>query len=324
MFYSKPNGYYLFNDNFYSKFEYMDLIGAMRAFARVYETGSFSMAAKRLELGQPTVSKLVAQLEQRLAASLFLRSTRGLTPTDAGQRFYEHAVRTLDEADLAFKAVRGEPAALAGRLRVSGTITFMRQHVIPGLPAFLARHPGLDIDLLLDDGNVGLIEEGVEVALRMGRLASSSLTARRIGQCRRIVVATPDYLARHGTPAQPEALAQHAAIVFSRGEGGEQVVFAKAGDTREIVLAPRVRSNALEGMRAAVLAGLGVAVVSEWIFTDELAQGQVSEVLMDWTLPRLDLWAVLPGGRQASTKARVFIAFVEELLAKTPYGLRQP
>ena len=321
MFYSDSNGYHRKDHNFYSKFEYMDLIVAMRAFVRVYETGSFSMAAKRLGLGQPTVSKLVAQLEENLGTRLFLRSTRGLAPTDAGQRFHEHAVRTLDEADLAFKAVRGEPAALAGRLRVSGTITFMRQHVIPALPRFLDAHPELAIDLLLDDGNVGLIEEGVEVALRMGRLASSSLTARRIGQCRRIVVATPAHLASHGTPAEPEDLARHAAIVFSRGEGGELVAFVNGGETREVALAPRVRINALEGMRAAVLAGLGIAVASEWIFTDELAQGQVEEVLVEWTLPRLDLWAVLPGGRQASAKARAFIAFVEETLARTPYGL---
>jgi DNA-binding transcriptional LysR family regulator len=145
-------------------------------------------------MGQPSVSKAVALLEQKLEAQLFLRSTRGLTPTDAAQRFYEHAVRTLDEAELAMKVVRGEPAALTGRLRVSGTITFIRQHIIPKLPAFLEEHPDLEIDLLLEDGNVGLIEEGVEVALRMGQLASSSLVARRIGGCRRVVVATPDYL----------------------------------------------------------------------------------------------------------------------------------
>jgi DNA-binding transcriptional LysR family regulator len=298
----------------------MDLIVAMRSFVRVYETGSFSVAARHLDLGQPSVSKSVAQLEAQLGARLFLRSTRGLTPTDAGQTFYEHAVRTLDEADLALKAVRGEPAALSGRLRVSGTITFMRQHIIPRLPAFMGEHPDLEIDLLLDDGNVGLIEEGVEVALRMGRLASSGLTARRIGRCRRIVVATPGYFAQHGTPRHPQDLAAHPAIVFSRGEGGEQVGFARAGELREVLLKPKMRISAMEGMRAAVLAGLGVAVTSEWIFTEELEAGQVREALADWDLPPLDLWAVLPAGRQASAKARAFIAFVEAQLERTGYG----
>jgi DNA-binding transcriptional LysR family regulator len=300
----------------------MDLLGAMRSFVRVYETGSFSAAAKHLELGQPSVSKAVAQLEEQLGSQLFLRSTRGLSATDAGQTFYEHAIRTLDEADRALKAVRGESAALTGKLRVSGTITFMRQHLIPKLPIFFERHPGLEIDLLLEDGNVGLIEEGVEVALRMGKLADSNLTARRIGRCRRVVVATPEYFARHGTPRQPEDLIDHFSIIFSRGEGGEHVGFVKGGNSREIMLRPKLRLSALEGLRAAVLTGLGVAVASEWIFTDELDDGRISEALTDWKMPPLDLWAVLPGGKHASAKARAFIAFAEEQLKMTRYGVR--
>lgn len=300
----------------------MDLINAMRSFVRVYETGSFSAAAKDLGLGQPSISKAVAQLEERLGAQLFLRSTRGLTPTGAGQKFYEHATRTVDEAELALRAVRGESATLTGRLRVSGTITFMRQHIIPKLPIFVEQHPRLEIDLLLEDGNVGLIEEGIEVALRMGRLASSNLTARKIGQCRRVVVATPDYFARHGIPQQPEELVDHPSIIFSRGEGGEHVMFVKAGNSRKVVLRPRLRISALEGVRAAVLAGLGIAVASEWIFTEELNDGGIGEALTDWTMPPLDLWAVLPGGRQANHKARAFIAFVEEQLKTTRYGVR--
>ncbi|MET0404078.1 MAG: LysR family transcriptional regulator, partial [Cystobacter sp.] len=252
----------------------MDLLSAMRSFVRVYETCSFSVAARHLNLGQPSVSKAVAQLEEQLDAQLFLRSTRGLTPTDAGRRFYEHALRTLDAAESALNAVRGDSSALTGRLRVSGTITFMRQHIIPKLPVFLEKHPGLEIDLLLEDGNVGLIEEGIEVALRMGRLASSNLTARRIGRCRRVVLATPDYFARHGMPEQPEDLVGHPAIVFSRREGGEHIGFTKAGHSREIVLRPKLRISALEGIRAAVLAGIGIAVASEWIFTDELDDGR--------------------------------------------------
>jgi DNA-binding transcriptional LysR family regulator len=300
----------------------MDLISTMRSFVRVFETRSFSAAAKDLGVSQPSISKAVAQLEQELGVQLFLRSTRGLSPTDAGQTFHEHATRTLDEADLAMKAVKGENAPLTGRLRVGGTITFMRQHIIPKLPAFMARHPGLSIDMLLDDGNIGLVEEGAEVSLRMGKLASSSLTARKIGQCRRVVVATPGYLQTHGTPGAPADLAEHAAIVLSRGEGGDHVTFAKDGASTEVVLQPRLRISALEGLRAAVLAGLGVAVASEWVLQDELDSGQVVEVLTDWRLQPLDLWVVLPGGaRHASPKVRAFIAFVEEQLAATRYGV---
>lgn len=301
----------------------MDLINTMRSFVRVYETRSFSAAAKDLNLSQPSVSKAVAQLEQELGVQLFLRSTRGLTPTDAGQKFYEHSTRTLDEADLAVRAVKDANAPLTGRLRVSGTITFMRQYIIPKLPIFMEQHPRLSIDLLLDDGNIDLVEEGAEVALRMGKLASSNLTARKIGQCRRIVVATPSYLEKHGTPKEPRDLVEHAAIVLSRGEGGDHITFAKGGISTEVVRQPKLRISALEGLRAAVLAGLGVAVASEWILQDELDNGQVVEVLNDWGMQPLDLWVVLTSGaRHASPKARAFIAFVEEQLATTRYGVR--
>lgn len=300
----------------------MDLFSTMRSFVRVYETRSFSAAAKDLNLSQPSVSKAVAQLEQELGVQLFLRSTRGLNSTDAGQKFYEHSIRTLDEADLAVKAVKGANAPLTGRLRVSGTITFMRQHIIPKLPIFMEQHPLLSIDLLLDDGNIGLVEEGAEVALRMGKLASSNLTVRKIGQCRRIVVATPSYLLKHGTPVEPSDLIEHAAIVLSRDEGGDHITFTKDGIATEVILQPRVRISALEGLRAAVLAGLGVAVASEWILEDELDSGRVVEVLTNWSMQDLDLWVVLPGGaRHASPQARAFIAFVEEQLATTRYGV---
>lgn len=300
----------------------MDLINVMRSFVRVYETRSFSAAAKDLTLSQPSVSKAVAQLEQELGIQLFLRSTRGLTPTDAGQTFYEHATRTLDEADRAVKAVKGENAPLTGRLRVSGTITFMSQHIIPRLPLFMAQHPRLAIDMLLDDGNIGLVEEGAEVALRMGKLASSNLTARKIGQCRRIVIAAPGYLEKRGWPKTPSDLVEHAAIVLSRGEGGDHVTFSKGRLSSEVMLQPRLRVSALEGLRSAVLAGMGVAVASEWIVQDELDSGQVVEVLPDWSMPNLDLWMVLPNGaRHASAKVRAFIAFVEEQLATTRYGV---
>ncbi|MFL6710513.1 MAG: LysR family transcriptional regulator [Massilia sp.] len=299
----------------------MDLLSAMRVFVRVYETGSFSAAARQLQIGQPSLSKTIALLEAQLDNRLFRRSTRGLTPTEAGQRFHEHAVRTLDEAELAIKAVRGEKASLSGKLHVSGTITFMSQHIIPAMGDFMEAHPRLEITLQLDDGNVGLIEEGVDVAFRMGRLASSALVAQRIGRCRRVVLATPAYLARHGTPQTLEQLSSHRAIVFSRGEGGDHIEFSQGDVRQDIVLHPALRVSAMEGLRSAVLAGLGLAVASEWIFTQEIRTGEVREVLCDWSLPQLDLWAVLPGGRDANARARAFIAFVREQLAASPFGV---
>jgi DNA-binding transcriptional LysR family regulator len=302
----------------------VDVLSAMQAFARVYETGSFSAAAKRLGLGQPSTSRLVAQLEEHLGTKLLIRSTRGLSPTDAGTRYYEQALRTLEAADLAERAARGAGGALSGRLRVSATISLMRRHIIPRLPSFYAAHPALELDLLLDDRDVGLVEEGVEVALRMGKLASSGLTARQIGQSRRLVVGATDYFRQHGQPRQPEDLARHDAVIFSRREGGQQLLLTRAGQTREVTLRPRLRVSVLEGLRAAILAGVGLGVATEWILGAELNDGRLTVALPEWELPPIELWAIFPGGRQASAAARAFVAFVEATLAATPFAIRAP
>src|ERR1700761_690443 len=147
---------------------YMNRFAAMEAYVRVMETGSFSSAARQLQVGQPAVSKLIAQLEERLGVRLLLRSTHGLTPTEAGQGFYERAKRALDEADEADLAARGAAATLSGRLRISAAVTFARLHVVPRLPQFLASHPELEVEVVLDDRNIDLVDEGIDIALRMG------------------------------------------------------------------------------------------------------------------------------------------------------------
>jgi DNA-binding transcriptional LysR family regulator len=189
----------------------MDRMAAVEAFVRVVGAGSFSEAARQLRVGQPAVSKTVAQLEQRLGVRLLLRSTHGLTPTEAGQNFYERAKRSIEEADEAEMAARGAAATLSGRLRVTAAVTFAQTQVIPRLPAFLAKHPALDIHFILDDRNIDLIEAGIDVALRMGQLADSSLTARKIGQCRRLVIGSPAYFKAMGIPQTPADLARHQA-----------------------------------------------------------------------------------------------------------------
>ncbi|WP_147061452.1 LysR family transcriptional regulator, partial [Kozakia baliensis] len=152
----------------------MDRYQAMATFIRVVETGSFSSAARQLGVGQPAVSKTIAQLESRLQVSLLIRSTHGLTPTEAGQNFYERARNALQEADEAELAAKGAGAGLWGRLRVSAATTFARLHVIPKLPQFLAEHPHLDVDIILDDRMIDLVAEGVDISLRMGALSDST------------------------------------------------------------------------------------------------------------------------------------------------------
>jgi DNA-binding transcriptional LysR family regulator len=178
----------------------MDHMAAMETFVRVVDAGSFSGAAKQLRLGQPAVSKTIAQLEERLGVRLLLRSTHGLKPTEAGRNFYQRAKRAIEEADEAELAARGAAASLSGRLRICAPVTFARLHVMPWLPAFLAEHPALEVDVLLSDANKNLIEEAIDVALRLGQLADSSFTARKIGQSQRRVIGSPAYFKTMSVP----------------------------------------------------------------------------------------------------------------------------
>ena len=202
----------------------MDRLTAMETFVCVIESGSFSAAARLLGVGQPAVSKSIAQLEERLAVRLLLRSTRGLMPTEAGQAFYERAKRAIEEADEAELAARGSGGALSGRLRVSAAITFARLHIIPRLPLFLDRHPDLNIDIVLDDENIDLLEHGIDVSLRMGVLGDSNMTARKVGRGRRCVVGTPALFAKAGEPRMPADLVSYQAIVYDQGRRRKCVV----------------------------------------------------------------------------------------------------
>lgn len=290
----------------------MDRLQAMTAFVRVVETGSFSGAARQIGVGQPAISKTIAQLEDRLQVRLLVRSTHGLTPTDAGMRFFERARMAIQEADEAELEARGAGAWLSGRLRVCAATTFARLMIVPKLPAFMAAHPELEVDVILDDRIIDLVTEGIDVALRMGELADSSAVARRIASGRRSVIATPGYLRQHGIPLVPADLAAHPAVVYS--QLGNSWTFRKQGTEASVVVSGRLRLSAAEGIRAAVLADMGLAIASDWMFTPELESGAAIRLLQDWELPPLDLWAVFPTGKMASAKARAFADFVEHMV----------
>ncbi|MBP1852865.1 LysR family transcriptional regulator [Rhizobium halophytocola] len=290
----------------------MDRLQAMTAFVRVVDTGSFSAAARRIGVGQPAISKTIAQLEDRLQVRLLIRSTHGLTPTDAGIRFYERAKLAIHEADEAELQAKGAGAGLAGCLRVCAATTFARIMVLPHLPQFMARHPDLEVDVILDDRVIDLVSEGIDVALRMGELADSSAIARKIATGRRSVIATPAYLEEHGVPQVPADLAAHQALVYT--QLGNSWTFHRQGTEASVAVAGRVRFTAAEGIRAAVKADMGLAVTSDWMFWPELQSGEVLRVLEDWKLPELELWAVFPTGRLASAKARAFADFVQRIV----------
>lgn len=292
----------------------MDRLAAMETFVSVLETGSFSAAARRLNVGQPAVSKSISQLEEHLGVRLVSRSTRGLSATEAGSLFFEHAKQIIESSNNAELVVRGAAAGLVGTLRISTTVTFARLYILPYLGGFLDMHPLLDVDVRLDDRSMNLIEEGTDVSLRMGTLSDAGFTARKIATCQRRVVATPAYLERHGIPESPADLEHHEAVIYAIGEGGASWLFKKGDDERPVTLSGRMRVSAAEGVRATVLSHYSLTVSSHWVFGPELASGEVVAVLQDWTLPKMDLWAIFPNGRMTNAKARAFVEYVEQLL----------
>jgi DNA-binding transcriptional LysR family regulator len=292
----------------------VDRLLAIETFVRVMDTGSFSAAARIQNIGQPAVSKLIAQLEEWLGVRLLLRSTRGLAPTEAGRNFYARARRTVEEADEAVLAARGAASGLSGRVRVSAAVCFARLYIVPKLPIFLSEHPDVEVDLLLEDRNVDLVEEGVDVALRMGAQTDPAMTIRKIAERQRHVIATPDYFERFGKPQAPSDLIGHQAVIYTRDAYVESFPFSRATEEISVSISGRVRVSATEGLRAAVFAGVGLAIASGFAFGPELKSGDVVSALDDWTLPQISLSAVYPTGRMASTKARAFVAFVENCL----------
>ena len=289
----------------------MDRLAAMDAFIRVVDAGSFSGAAKQLRMGQSAVSKAIAQLEERIHVRLLLRSTHGLTPTEAGRIFYERAKRSVEEAEEAEFGARGAVTTLSGRLRIHATVAFGRLCVLPRLPGFLAQHPALDVDIILDDRKIDLVETGIDIGLRAGQLSNSTLTARKIAQCQRRVIGTPSYFNTAGVPQSPADLMAHQVIIYEHPLGGPTWSFRQGAAEVSVHLGGRVRLNSAVGVRGCVLADLGLAVASEWMFAPELEAKTVKAVLTDWSLPPVEAWAIFPAGRQTSAKARTFASFLE-------------
>src|SRR6266700_4770628 len=294
----------------------MDRVRDMQIFVRVVETGSFSAAARDLDLGQPAVSRTIAALEERLGARLLVRSTRQPSARDAGMAFYERAARAIAEVNEAEAAAQGVGAGLEGRLRISLPVTFGRLHVVPQLGAFLDAHPKVRLELVMDDRMVDLVAENIDAALRLGTLTDSALQARKLAQADRVAVASPAYLTRKGVPSTQADLLEHHGIIYGQNAGGQEWVFRRGTSEISLRLQTRLTFSAAEGVREAVLAGQGFAIASRWLFAPELATGEVIPVLQDWGLPPMELWVIYPSGRLTSSKARAFIEWFEGVMRK--------
>ncbi|HEV2548273.1 MAG TPA: LysR substrate-binding domain-containing protein [Stellaceae bacterium] len=277
----------------------------MSAFVRAAETGSFSRVARELRISQPSVSRMVASLEARLGVTLLLRTTRRVTPTEAGTLFLERARQILGDLEEATQAARGVDS-LHGVLRIAMSSSFGTREVIPRLPGFLAQHPRLRLELLISDRTDDLVAEGADLALRMGRLAESGFGARLVGSAPRLAVASSAYLRERGEPETLADLARHDCIVGPGLSGEPGWSFSRAGAVTSLAVEGRVQVASTEGVMACVKAGLGIAVVSQWMCRAELARGELKAILPDYELDPVEVHALYPAGRRPSAKVRAF------------------
>jgi DNA-binding transcriptional LysR family regulator len=288
-----------------------DVFALFQTFIRVVEAGSFTAVATERNTSQPTISRQVATLEEHLGCLLFQRTTRSLTLTDDGRVFYQHALRTLEAAAEAESAVgrrRGKPS---GRLKLACSVVFGRLHIIPRLSQFMAFYPDIEIDLVMNDGFSDLVEEGIDLSIRIGAITDSNMIIRRIGTTRRAVVATPYYLARRGNPKTPLDLQQHDCIVYSRLVAGENWSFTGADGPIVVPISGSFHVNSTEGVREAVLQGLGIGYVPVWHFVDrEIETGKLSVLLNDYEVEPQLISAVYPSRRFLAPKVRVMIDFL--------------
>lgn len=304
----------------------MDLLGPMRTFVRVVEAGSFTGVAAEQSTTQPTISRQVAALEEHLGARLLTRTTRALTLTDDGRAFYEHALRALEAVGEAENAVGRRQSKPTGTLRLAVPVVLGRRHIVPRLARFLARYPEVAIDLAMSDGFVDLVEQGIDLAIRVGEITDQSLVARKIGMVRRLTVAAPAYLKAKGTPRSPEELKHHDCIVYTRLATGNRWHFESVDGPLSVIVSGRFRVDNSEAVREGVLAGLGIAVIPAFAFSDEITRGAVKVLLKAYEPKLLPLNAVYPSRRYVPLRVRAMIDFLAHELEIDPvlsgYGAR--
>ncbi len=303
----------------------MDRLTAMQTFVRVVESGSFSAVARESRSTQSAVSKQVAALERALGARLLSRTTRSLSLTEAGERYFEQARRLVAEIAEAESSLRQGEQQLTGWLRVAASVGFGRLKLLPLVKTFLDGNPGVKVDLRLNDGFVDLVEQGIDVAVRIGDLADSSLVARRIGTTQRVLVASrahlrslpegltpprvPDELLRHNCIIYTELSTQNA-WTFTAGPGAP----VQAGTQTTVRAQGNLQTNSSEVVRAAVLAGMGIGLSPTWLFEDEIARGELEVLLPDWPAPPMPVHLISPSQRRQSAKVKAFA----DHLARTP------
>ncbi len=298
----------------------MDRLAALEAFVSVAEAQSFSEAARRLRSSKSVVSRQVSALEAELGARLLHRTTRSLTLTEAGRGYFERATRILADLDEANLAVSQLQVAPRGRLRINAPMSFGFLHLAPALPDFLALYPEVSVDVTMNDRFVDLVEEGFDVAVRIGTLDDSSLIARRLAPIRRVVCASPAYFQAHGVPQSPDDLKAHECLCNSNIASAHEWRFmAPDGKPWPVTVKGRLSVNNGDALRVAALKGLGLTNLPTFIVGGDLQAGTLTTVLDEFIPQDMALNAVYPHARHLSPKVRAFVDFLANRFGPRPY-----
>ncbi|MEM1106913.1 MAG: LysR family transcriptional regulator [Pseudomonadota bacterium] len=291
----------------------MDRLDAMRLFMRVADAGSFSKAASDLGIGQPTVSRRIQDLEHRLGAELFQRTTRALNLTEAGQKFYERAGGILAEFDDAEAEARGLDHEPMGLLRISAANSLARRLIAPQISAFLELYPHITCDVIAEDTLTDLVEEGVDLAFRLGDLPDSRMMAKRMGAVQRLAWASPAFLAKHGTPQTPSELGALPALIFRQSPAARVWTFRRGAEEVSVNVDGRLSASSGEVLLQGALDGLGVFYAPDWLVCGEAEGGRLVRVLPDWTGTPLAVHAVWTSGKLRG-KAKLFAEHMADCL----------
>ncbi|MEM8815522.1 MAG: LysR family transcriptional regulator [Pseudomonadota bacterium] len=297
----------------------MNRLDDLEAFAAVVETGSFTRAAERLGLAKSAISRRVSALESRLGVELLRRTTRRLDLTDTGRGFYERSARILADLDEAEAAAAQSHGELSGTLKVALPLSFGVRHMCAPIAEFSRRHPGIRFELDLNDRRVDLLEEGADLALRIGRLQDSSLIARRLFDARTALVAAPDYLSRFGIPSTPAELERHRCLIYSNLPEPRRWVCRDAdGETVAVTVSPVMSASSGDFLARQAVEGQGIAMQPSFIVGDAIADGRLVSLLEDYAWPVTPAYAVYPPTRHLSYRVRAFIDFLVENFSGTP------
>lgn len=295
----------------------MDRVNAIRLFVRLVECGSFSAVGREEGIGQPAVSKQIGALERHLGAQLVLRTSRQVVITDAGQAFYESARPLVDDFDALESSVGDRQHSPRGVVRVSTAPGHGRLCITPLLPEFFRQYPDVSVEVSVSERQVDLVSEGIDLAIRHGRLVDSSLTAKKLSETDFVLSASPAYLAAKGTPTRLADLDSHTCIVFARGRERYPWMLRSAKETVAYVPHGSLSTGDAEHVRAAVLCGLGIAQAPFWLLADEIRSGQVQVLLPSLQPRRVPIHVVYAAGRRVPMRVRVFIDYLSAAFAKS-------